>query len=69
VTRKWGDAKRNAWLRGIAADGKTLNEATQSALGMSFEELDRQWREEIAKTIKAAESPDGTTGDDKAGKP
>jgi len=43
VSEKWGRAGRNAWLRALAA-GRNVDEATRQALGMSFEELDREWR-------------------------
>jgi hypothetical protein len=39
---------RIKWLHAMA-NGKTLDEATRAALGMSFDELDAAWREEIAK--------------------
>lgn len=39
---------RVAWLYAMS-NGKSLDEATRSALGMSFAELDAEWRAEIAK--------------------
>lgn len=38
---------RNAWLRALA-QGSTLEDATKSALGLSFDELDKKWRASIA---------------------
>ncbi|QYU68435.1 hypothetical protein J4558_27165 [Leptolyngbya sp. 15MV] len=37
---------RNAWLRAMAR-GLSLDQATREALGMTFEELDRRWRESL----------------------
>jgi hypothetical protein len=44
----YGHEKRTAWLREMA-NGATIDDATQKALGLSFAELDRQWRESITK--------------------
>ena len=46
VTKRWKREGRNAWLKAMAA-GKTLDDATGAALGISFAELDRQWRESL----------------------
>ena len=62
VTHTWGDAARNAWLRAMAADGKTLDEATRSALGLPFADLDRRWRDEV-KTPATAPDPVAHPGD------
>jgi hypothetical protein len=46
VSEKWQRQRRNQWLR-LMAQGKTLDEATQEALGLSFDALDAQWRESL----------------------
>ena len=43
VSDRYGRAGRNAWLAAMAR-GATLDEATEQALGISFEELDADWR-------------------------
>ncbi|MCB9845829.1 MAG: hypothetical protein H6811_07600 [Phycisphaeraceae bacterium] len=43
VSDRFLRAGRNAWLRALAG-GATLDEATRSALGMSFADLDAAWR-------------------------
>lgn len=43
VTETYGPEARNAWIRAMAAD-QTAEEATQTHLGLSFAELDTQWR-------------------------
>lgn len=49
VTANWKREGRNAWLRSMAK-GKSLDEATHEALNMSFADLDKQWREFLAKS-------------------
>jgi hypothetical protein len=46
VTDRFGDAKRNAWLRAMSK-GESLEGATKGVLGLSFAELDAQWRESL----------------------
>lgn len=48
ISERFGRGGRNAWLTAMA-QGRTLGEATQETLGVSFEELDRQWRESLAQ--------------------
>jgi len=43
VTERWGDEGRNAWVRAMSA-GRTLDEATREALGLSFAQVDAAWR-------------------------
>lgn len=50
VSDHFGRAARNTWIAD-AAGGQTIDDATQSALGLSFDELDRHWRE----TLKTSE--------------
>jgi Peptidase MA superfamily len=59
ISGRCGRDGRNAWLRAMAA-GKTLDEATRAALGIPFEELDKGWRESLAKpAAEAANNPGG----------
>lgn len=51
ISEKYGRAKRNAWLRAMA-QGKSIDDASRSVLGVGFDEVDRAWREEIAKQIE-----------------
>jgi hypothetical protein len=44
----YGHEKRTAWLREMA-NGATIEDATTKALGLSFADLDTQWRESITK--------------------
>ena len=48
ISLRWGREGRNAWLRMMAA-GRTLDEATHACLGRPFEQLDREWREDLAR--------------------
>jgi hypothetical protein len=43
ISNRWDREGRNRWLR-LMASGSTLDEATRQALGISFEQLDRDWR-------------------------
>ena len=47
LSDRWGAEKRNAWLRAMARDGLSVEDATERVLGLSFAELDRQWRESL----------------------
>ncbi|MCH9058565.1 MAG: hypothetical protein IIB55_08050, partial [Planctomycetes bacterium] len=38
--------RRNQWAR-AQAHGQSLDEATRGVFGISFEELDRRWRETL----------------------
>lgn len=57
ISGEWGRTKRNAWLRAMA-QGKTIDDATHEALGLSFAELDARWRESISAK-PAAPAPAG----------
>jgi len=46
VSEQFSRESRNAWLKAMAR-GKSLDEATRSALGIGFDELDRLWRDSI----------------------
>ncbi len=43
ISERWGRSGRNTWLTRMAG-GESLDEATQGALGITFEQLDREWR-------------------------
>ncbi len=51
VSDKFGREKRNAWIAS-AASGKSIDEATRTALGLSFDELDRAWRDSLKSEMK-----------------
>lgn len=53
ISDKHGQAGRNAWLRAMAK-GKTLDKACSEALGMTFAELDGEWRAEVARLVEKA---------------
>lgn len=57
VSDTYGRAGRNAWLAAMAR-GDSLDEATRRALGVSFEQLDRQWRDSILAGM-AGDGPGG----------
>ena len=46
VDEQFGLDRRNQWAR-AQARGQSLDEATRGALGISFQELDRRWRETL----------------------
>ncbi len=48
ISQRWGREGRNAWLRAMAG-GKSLDEATRACLGRPFDQLDREWRESLAR--------------------
>ncbi len=48
ISDRFGRAARNDWLTRMAA-GATPAEATSAAFGVTFEELDAQWRESLTK--------------------
>ncbi|MCC5823823.1 MAG: hypothetical protein LAT64_08750 [Phycisphaerales bacterium] len=53
---RFGRDRRNAWLRAMAAGG-TLEAATKGVLGMTFEQLDADWRAGLA----SEDEPDAGT--------
>ncbi|MCA9303712.1 MAG: hypothetical protein KC996_06290 [Phycisphaerales bacterium] len=55
VSAFYGEEKRNAWLAAMG-QGKTLDEATRDAMGISFASLDRQWRAML--DARVAQLPD-----------
>ena len=60
ISERFGRAKRNAWLKSMA-QGAKLNDATQTALGISFVDLDTAWRATLPK--KEEPSADEPTDD------
>jgi hypothetical protein len=53
ISQRWDRTTRNDWIRAMAR-GETLDEATRSVLGLSFEELDRDWRTWLLETPEPA---------------
>lgn len=53
ISERFGRAKRNAWLRALA-NGASIGEATQSQLGVSFEQMDTDWRATLIEPKRAA---------------
>lgn len=53
ISDKWGREGRNKWIK-LMAQGKTLDEATKEAIGIGFDELDKQWRSELTQAEKPA---------------
>ena len=49
ISDRFGRQARNAWLRRMG-HGETVEEATIGALGITFEELDAQWRQSLGVT-------------------
>jgi hypothetical protein len=58
VSAKYGRDGRNRWLRELAK-GTPLDAATRTALGLSFADLDTQWRQ----SVTAPKPETGETGD------
>lgn len=48
ISERFGRKGRIAWLKALST-GSNLDQATRSALGISFDQLDTDWRAEIAK--------------------
>jgi hypothetical protein len=60
ITDRFGRTKRNEWMRAMSA-GSTIDEASQKALGLSFADLDKDWR----KSLEAAAESETATSRDK----
>lgn len=57
ITQRYGSDKRNEWFAAIG-QGASLESATKSVLGVSFEDLDRMWEAELINIVDSAdESP------------
>lgn len=52
ISDRFGSPKRVAWLR-AQAQGASLDDATMNVLGLSFADLDKQWRDSIPDEEKA----------------
>ncbi|HRQ73851.1 MAG TPA: hypothetical protein PLU35_12565 [Phycisphaerales bacterium] len=50
VSGRFGRTARNQWIARMTR-GETLDEATQGALGMSFADLDREWRASLIDAV------------------
>jgi hypothetical protein len=57
ISERFGRRGRNKWLTAMA-QGSSIEDATKAALGMSFADLDKEWRASI-KTKKTDEKPGG----------
>lgn len=53
ISDRFGRRGRNNWLSAMGS-GKTLHEATRQTLGVSFDELDRQWRAGLSGKARGA---------------
>lgn len=57
ITERFKKEGRIKWVRAMGS-GKTLDEATQTAFGISFEQLDKDWRESL-KSVRETPEPEG----------
>jgi hypothetical protein len=48
ITQRWERQGRNDWVR-AQCQGQTIDQATQLVMGMTFGQLDREWRAELAR--------------------
>lgn len=62
ISDTWHRKGRNAWLRALA-QGKTLDEATTEALGLSWSDLAKQWRASLPPADP--KEPDAVAPEDK----
>jgi hypothetical protein len=46
ISDRFGRSARNRWLR-LMAQGRTIDSATTEALGLSFDQLDADWRQSL----------------------
>lgn len=53
LSEKFGTTKRNQWLT-LLANSKPLEEATKEAFGVTFEELDTEWRAKLKAQAELA---------------
>ncbi|MBS0195791.1 MAG: hypothetical protein JSR77_03450 [Planctomycetes bacterium] len=58
VSDRFGREGRVKWLTAMS-QGDTLDDATKKTLGLSFEELDNQWRAEVERAANEASPPEG----------
>jgi hypothetical protein len=57
ISDRWGRSGRNKWLTAMA-QGKTIDQATQDAFGLSFAKLDEEWRATLPKPEPKEEKKD-----------
>ena len=68
VTRHYGKADRNSWLRAMSS-GESIEAAAQRELTESWDDVQAAWRSEIEQDLAAvpaevpAEAPAGATGE------
>ncbi len=63
ITRIFGTHARNAWFEQLAK-GRTLDQASQAALKISFDQLDARWRQSLlSQTAQDAQEADPDEGD------
>ncbi|MFG0326377.1 MAG: hypothetical protein ACF8SC_03790 [Phycisphaerales bacterium JB037] len=60
ISERFGRSARNAWLVAIA-NGSSPDEASRSALGVGFAELDAAWRESLAPEEQPVDEPVGAS--------
>jgi hypothetical protein len=60
ISDRFGRTRRNDWMRAMAT-GDTLDGATQKVLGLSFEQLDKDWLASIDAPSEKAPEPVGAT--------
>lgn len=63
ISERYGRTPRNQWLRRLA-EGMPLDDATQSALRVSFADLDGQWRDFVASELAAEAAQDVPGGEE-----
>jgi hypothetical protein len=54
ITERFGRPRCNQWMRAMAT-GSAMDQATRDVLGISFAELDEQWRESLVEETKPEE--------------
>lgn len=55
ITKRFGRTQRNNWIRALT-QGKTLDEASREVLGLTFDELDAQWRASLTEVPEPVEA-------------
>lgn len=63
VSLRAGRAGRNKWLAALA-HGRSLDDATREAMGMSFAELDAAWRAEVKRLAEADDAKQNGVSED-----
>lgn len=57
ISQRFGRTARNAWLRALS-QGDTLDQASRKALGIGFDDLDRDWRATLPSREDEAPAPE-----------